>query len=443
LSAKAKKVYLNSLGCVRNLVDSEIMLGDLKAGGFGLTQDAAEADIIVVNTCGFIGSAIDESINTILSLAEYKKSGKCKRLIVAGCLPERFGGDIAASLPEVDAFLGTGAYNEIRAAVQGKNPMGACLLPTPESHPLQHAQTRRIPSTTGLAYLKIAEGCDRHCTYCIIPKLRGRLRSRPVDDIAAEARTLIDAGFKEIVIIGQDTYSYGTDLKPKGSLSALLERIALLSDQIRLRLLYGSPDMADDALIRTVAEFDPICSYFDIPVQHASPSVLKKMGRPYSTSDLVRLFDKIRAIIPDAAIRTTLLVGFPGETDKDFKLLLDFMQKVRFDHAGVFTYSDADDLASHGLKNHVPEKIARQRYEELMALQMGVSLDHNRDRVGKTYEVLIEQQMESGIYTGRTYFQAPEVDGVTYVESAGLAIGDFTSVQITDAYEYDLKGTAV
>jgi ribosomal protein S12 methylthiotransferase len=425
-------------------VDSEIMLGDLVAGGFWLTQDASEADVIVVNTCGFIESAIDESIEAILSLAEYKKSGKCQRLIVAGCLPERFQAEIAASLPEVDAFLGTGAYHHILAAAQGKYDNGKCLLPEPASHKLQQHETKRILSTSSLAYLKIAEGCDRHCTYCTIPKLRGRLRSRPADDIVAEARALIAAGFKEIIIIGQDTYSYGTDLKPKVSLSALLERIALLSNQIRFRLLYGSPDMADDdSLIRTVAQFDHICSYFDIPIQHASPGILKKMGRPYSTDDLLRLFDKIRAMIPDAAIRTTLLVGFPGETDKDFKLLLDFMQKVRFDHAGVFIYSDADDLASHRLKNHVPKKVARQRHDELMSFQMEISFDHNRNRVEKTYEALIEQQMESGVYVGRTYFQAPEVDGVTYVESAGLAVGEFASVQITDAYEYDLKGTAV
>lgn len=443
MPAKTQKVYLNSLGCVRNLVDSEIMVGGLVAKGFCLTQEASQADVIVVNTCSFIESAIDESIDAILELSELKKSGRCKRLIVAGCLPERFGEEIAASLPEVDAFLGTGAYDQIIEAATGKIDSGQCLLPEPASHPLQRFETQRVPSTSPLAYLKIAEGCDRHCTYCIIPRLRGHLRSRSVEDIACEAKALIDAGFKELVIIGQDTYSYGTDLPPKAALSDLLERLARLSNNIRLRLLYGSPDMAGDALIRTVAEFPNICSYFDIPIQHASPAVLKKMGRPYSTDDLLKLFDKIRAIIPDAALRTTLLIGFPGETDMDFKLLLDFMQKVRFDHAGVFIYSDSEDLPSHLIKGHVPQKTAQRRHDELMELQSKISLEHNRRRVGKQYEMLIEQQMESGLYVGRAYFQAPEVDGVTYVESSLLKIGAFASVQITDAYEYDLKGTAV
>jgi ribosomal protein S12 methylthiotransferase len=436
------KVYLNSLGCVRNLVDSEIMLGDLAAGGFGLTRNADEADVIVVNTCGFIETAVEESIDAILELSEFKKTGKCRRLIVAGCLPERFREDLAASLPEVDAFLGTGAYHQILAAAQGNDNNVKCLLPAPASHPLQRAETRRIPSTSSLAYLKVAEGCDRRCTYCVIPKLRGGLRSRPIEDVAAEAKTLIDSGFKELIIIGQDTYSYGNDLRPKVSLSNLLEKIALLSNLIRLRLLYGSPDMTDDTLIRTVAKYDHVCSYFDIPIQHASPAVLKKMGRPYATDDLLKLFDNIRAAVPDAALRTTLLVGFPGETDRDFKLLLDFMQKVRFDHAGVFIYSDAEDIASHRLKNHVPKKIARQRHDALMTLQKRISLDHNRGRVGETYEVLVERQMESRLYLGRTYFQAPEVDGVTCIQSPGMKIGEFASVQITDAHEYDLKGKA-
>jgi ribosomal protein S12 methylthiotransferase len=424
-------------------VDSEIMLGALVEGGFGLTQDAAEADIIVVNTCGFIQPAIEESIETILALSEFKKSGKCKRLIVAGCLPERFNEDIAASLPEVDVFLGTGAYGRILKAAKGRFNKEKCLLPEPLSHPLQRAETPRIPSTSTLAYLKIAEGCDRHCTYCIIPKLRGRLRSRPVDDVVAEANALIDSGFKEIILIGQDTYSYGTDLAPKVTLSDLLEKVSTISDRIRFRLLYGSPDMTDERLITTIKGFPNICSYFDIPIQHASPTVLKKMGRPYATDDLLRLFDNIRAAIPDAAIRTTLMVGFPGETDHDFKLLLDFMEKVSFDHAGVFIYSDADDLPSHRLKHPVPRKVARRRHNELMELQMNISLNRNRRRKGDTYEVLIERQMDKGLYAGRAWFQAPEVDGVTYVESEKLAVGEFTSVQITDAYEYDLKGTAV
>ncbi len=439
----ALKVYLNSLGCVRNLVDSEIMLGRLASGGFSITVDPTQADIIVVNTCGFIQGAVEESIDAILQLAEYKKSGSCRRLIVAGCLPQRFGESLKASLPEVDVFLGTGAYDRILETALSKGPGRPCLLPAPETHPLQHIETPRILSTASLAYVKIAEGCDRHCTYCIIPKLRGRLRSRPADDILAETEKLIDSGFKEIILIGQDTYAYGTDLTPKTSLCELLEKIARLSDKTRFRILYGSPDLTNDGLIRVIARFPHICPYFDIPIQHASPAILKKMGRPYASDDLLGLFDHIRAVIPHAALRTTLLVGFPGETERDFKLLLDFMKKVRFDHAGVFIYSDARDLPSHGLKPHVPGKKARQRHDKLMALQKQISLAHNISHIGKTYDVLIEKTLQKGLYQGRTYFQAPDVDGITYVESQELSVGDLTPVLITDAFEYDLKGKAV
>lgn len=416
------------------------MLGDLVGNGFALTQDPAQADVIIVNTCSFIESAVNESIDAILGLVQYKKSGKCIRLIVTGCLPERFREDAAQSLPEVDVFLGTGAYNQITDAALGKLNSGGCLLPMPDAHPLQESAAGRIISTSALAYLKIAEGCDRHCTYCIIPKLRGRLRSRPIDDIADEARNLIDAGYKEIVVIGQDTYSYGKDLIPQIRFSDLLSKIAQISNDIWIRFLYGSPDMTDDALIHTVAKYDNICSYFDIPIQHASPSILKKMGRPYSYDALLKLFEKIRSIIPDAALRTTLLVGFPGETEKDFKLLTDFMQTIRFDHAGVFMYSDSDDLAAHHLKRHVAKETARQRYEELMTLQAGISFSRNQQRVGQTYPVLIENQAENRLCVGRTCFQAPEVDGVTYVESDNMKTGEFASVRIFDADEYDLKG---
>jgi len=440
---QAQKIFLNSLGCVRNLVDSEIMIGHLVAGGFSMTEDPSQADVIIVNTCGFIESAIEESIDAILELAEYKKTGKCRRMIVIGCLPQRYKGDFTSTIPEVDMFLGTGAYDQIFAAAGGKINGNRCLFPEPASHPLQQYKTRRVPSTSPLVYLKIAEGCNRRCTYCIIPKLRGGLRSRPVDDIICEAGELIHAGFKELVVIGQDTYSYGLDLRPNATLSALLERLAGLSEDVWIRLLYGSPDMTDDALIRTVAGFDNICSYFDIPVQHASPAILKKMGRPYSGEDLLRLFEKIRAAIPDAALRTTLLVGFPSETDKDFDMLVDFVKKVRFDHAGVFIYSDSEDLPSHQLAGHVPPKIARQRYDALMAIQRDISLDHNMGHVGKIYPVLIENQVEARLFSGRTWFQAPEVDGMTYIQSSNARIGEFSTIQITDAYDYDLKGKAV
>jgi ribosomal protein S12 methylthiotransferase len=433
-------VYLNSLGCVRNLVDSEVMLGALAEAGYKITQDPSKADIIIVNTCSFIEPAVEESIDTILTLAAHKKTGRCRRLIVTGCLPERFRKAIVKPLPEVDAFLGTGAFSSICEAAGGAIGNGKCLLPPPESQPLQQWNTARIYSNPHLRYLKVSEGCDRHCTYCIIPKLKGRLRSRPMEDVVVEAKNLISSGCKEIVIIGQDTFSYGRDLGSGVTLSRLLDAVADLSDKVWIRCLYGSPDMADDALIRTVAAHDNICPYFDIPVQHASKKILKRMGRPYDKNHLLKLFDHIRSALPNAALRTTLIVGFPGETDKDFKELLTFTEKLAFDHLGVFIYSDIEGVPSHALDGHVPARVTKSRHDALMALQAEISLRHNQNRIGQSFSVLVEERINGDLYAGRTYFQAPEVDGITYVEAKGLKTGAFARVKITEAFEYDLKG---
>jgi len=437
------KLHLASLGCAKNLVDSEIMMGRLIKAGWAHTPHPEKADIIIVNTCSFIESAVNESIDTILELARYKQAGPCRRLIVAGCLPERFREEIVESLPEVDLFLGTGAFDKIVKAASGSLDAEICCLPDPNSITFRHQESLRIRSSAYMAYLKIAEGCNRHCTYCILPKLRGKQRSRYPEDIVAEARSLISSGVKELILVAQDTTHYGSDLQPPVSLSRLLGKISELSDGIWIRILYGHPESIDENVIRTIAEHRNVCSYFDIPIQHASNRILKKMGRNYLSDDLRRLFDNIRASIPDAALRTTTIVGFPGETDEDFKKLLRFIKDICFDHLGVFTYSDAEDLSSHSLHHHIPENVAMDRYNRLMSAQREISSENNRKHLHKVYDVLVEGTDENNCFKGRTFFQAPEVDGMTQILSRQLQIGSFVSVRIEDTFEYDLAGKVV
>jgi len=432
-------VHLLNLGCVRNLVDSELMMGRLADSGCSMVSEASDAEVIIVNTCSFIEAAITESIDTILELAKLKTSGSCRRLIVAGCLPERFGQDIAAALPEVDLFLGTGAFDAIADAVTG-NLTTPCLLPDPESSLLPIAHAPRLRTLPHLAYLKIAEGCGSHCTYCIIPKLRGKQRSRPIRDIAEEARMLITSGVKELVLVAQETTNYGRDLSEKANISMLSDQIAQISENVRIRILYGHPESLDESFIRTVASHKNICSYYDVPIQHASSSVLKRMGRHYSQKDLYRIFENIRTRDPEAVLRTTVIVGFPGETDKDMDALMTFIQDIRFDHLGAFIYSDAEDLPSHRLKHHVPKQIAKKRHDRVMKRQRAISLKNNEKYLGKRLTVLTEESPEPGMFIGRTAFQAPEVDGITYIHAEGLNIGEFAQVKITDTLEYDLIG---
>jgi ribosomal protein S12 methylthiotransferase len=454
MEAYMRKLYLESLGCARNQVDSEIMIGRLKKAGWALTDDPEQADAIVVNTCSFIESAAEESIDAILELAQYKQDGICKRLVVTGCLPQRYREDILASLPEVDVFLGTGAFNQIVNAVQDPKFTHQCMLPDPDLTSLQQQNDPRDLSIPHLAYLKIAEGCSKSCTSCIIPKLRGRQNSRPIDDIVSEARRLVANGAKEVVLVAQDTTAYGKDLPAPASLSQLVKRLVKIKADDRqgnvepwFRVLYGHPESIEDSFIKTVAAFNNFCHYFDIPIQHVSTSVLKHMGRRYTRKDLYRLFDKIRSQVPDAVLRTTIIVGFPGETDKDFDELLRFAEDVRFDHLGAFIYSDSEDLVSHHLTKHVPPDVARDRYHQLMSAQSGISSENNQKYIGKIVRVLVEESLENHLFAGRTKFQAPEVDGISYVNtgslSFGLKIGSFADMRVTDAMEYDLMGEAV
>lgn len=436
------KIHLVSLGCARNQVDSELMLGRLIRCGCQIAQEPEEAQVIIVNTCSFIESAVDESVDTILALARYKENGRCRRLIVAGCLPERYREDINDSLPEVDVFLGTGAFDQIERAVSDPRFHHECLLPSPGLRALEGPKDPRHLTDAHMAYIKIAEGCDSRCTYCIIPKLRGQHRSRPMADIVAEAEHLMASGVKEINLVAQDTTDYGRDLTPPQNLGGLLSVLSDVSKDLWVRFLYGHPEHFDRSLLKVVAARENICPYFDIPIQHVSPGVLQRMGRYYGREDLLDLFERIRQALPQAAIRTSVMVGFPGESEDDFLALSDFIDTVRFDHLGVFTYSDGEDLPSHRLPDHVPQDTAQERLDRLMCRQKKISLDRNQAYVGTTQRVLVEQALEPHLFAARTMFQAPEVDGLTFVhtsrEGNHIETGMFVEVEITDAMEYDL-----
>jgi ribosomal protein S12 methylthiotransferase len=431
-------IYIESLGCARNQVDSETMAAHLTAAGCALVNDPATAEVIVVNTCSFIASAADESIDTILALAAYKTKGRCRQLIVAGCLPERYGDESVKALPEVDLFLGTGAYDQVVAAVHGELAPGSCLLPDPDTIDLT-TPVRRKPSTPHAAYLKIAEGCNRTCTFCIIPKLRGRQKSRPLETLVAEAEALIADGVQEITLVAQETTAYGQDVAAGLDLAQLVSALAQLDDAIWIRFLYGHPESITPALMQAVARFDNLCPYFDIPIQHAGDAVLRRMGRRYTADAMVHLFDAIRARVPRAVLRTTVLVGFPGERDDDFRQLMDFTARVRFDHLGVFAYSDAEDLPSHGLTGHVDAVVAQKRLETLMEQQRAISEEMLIQYHGAQMQVLVEKEAEPGIYVARSAFQAPEVDGSVLIRTdQRLAAGTFRRVKVVETLDYDL-----
>jgi ribosomal protein S12 methylthiotransferase len=436
----ADAVHLVSLGCARNQVDSEMMLGRLSAAGWRVVDDPAAAHAIVVNTCSFIRPAMDESIDTILELSVFKQKGRCRRLVVVGCLPERFREEIVAALPEVDVFLGTGAFDRIVEAVADTPPGGGiCQLPDPDRI-APAAGVRRWRNPFPSAYLKIAEGCDRHCTYCIIPKLRGRQKSIPMEILVGEARRLAAQGVRELVLVAQESTAYGADLDPSGHLGDLLRRLHAAVPDVWLRVLYGHPESIDGRTIDAVGELPGVCAYFDLPVQHASDRILRRMGRRQTGDALYALMMEIRRRIPHAVLRTTVIVGFPGETEADFKILTDFVRQVGFDHLGAFVYSDHPDLPSHRLDGHVPAATARRRRERLMGLQMDISRAALERYRGRNVEVLIEAAPESGLYEGRTRFQAPEVDGITYVRGEGATVGRVLPVTIQDTLEYDLMG---
>lgn len=438
------KIALESLGCSKNLMDAEIMTGILKEKGYEFVEEFAEADIIIVNTCGFIRDAKQESIDTIVELSQLKEFGKLKYLIVTGCLAQRYADELLEEIPEIDAIVGTGNFMNISEIIdrleseKNVTEIGNIEFAFDETLP------RYVSTPEHMAYLKIGEGCSNHCTYCIIPKLRGKYRSRKIEDIVEEAKTLAAEGVKELVVIAQDTTRYGEDLYGEAKLAELLEELAGIEGIKWIRIMYSYPESITEKLIDVIAAHDNICSYFDMPIQHASNRVLKRMNRRTSKEDIRSKVEMIRSKIPDAVIRTTVIVGFPGETEEDLEELIEFMKEIKFDRLGAFAYSREEDTPADRMDGHMDEEIKEERRDRVMMVQQAISEEINQKREDKVFEVLIEEEAEEGVYVGRTQGDAEEIDSVVYVNSdEELEIGSFVNVYITEAMEYDLIGDVV
>ncbi len=436
------KILCISLGCDKNLVDTEMMLGLLTRDGYTFTDDEQEADIIVINTCCFINDAKEESVNTILEMAELKKTGHLKALIVTGCLAQRYRQEILDEIPEVDGILGTSSYDEI-CAVLKKALEGEKTLRLMEADRTPEPGGGRILTTGGhYAFLKIAEGCDKHCTYCIIPSLRGRYRSVPMEDLVKEAEGLAEQGVRELILVAQETTLYGVDLYGEKKLPELLHRLAAVDGLYWIRILYCYPEEITEELIDTIASEEKICHYLDIPIQHASDRVLKRMGRRTNQEELREKIRMIREKVPDIALRTTLITGFPGETDEDHEILMEFVNEMEFERLGVFTYSAEEDTPAAEFADQIPERIKEQRRDEVMELQQEIAFGKSEKMVGRILDVMIEGKLaDESAYVGRTYMDAPNVDGYIFVTSGELFVsGDFVRVRVTGASDYDLTG---
>lgn len=434
-----------SLGCDKNLVDSEVMLGLLDKKGYQIVDSEEDADIIVVNTCCFIHDAKEESIQTILEMAEYKKEGKLKALTVTGCLAQRYQQEIIDEIPEVDAVLGTTSYDHIVEAVE-EALAGNGHVVLEDVDALPDVKEKRLVTTGGhYAYMKIAEGCDKHCTYCIIPKLRGNYRSVPMEKLLAEAKDLADQGVKELILVAQETTVYGKDLYGEKSLHKLLRELCKISGIQWIRILYCYPEEIYDELIQTIKEENKVCHYLDLPIQHASDAVLKRMGRRTSKAQLVEIIEKLRKEIPDISLRTTLITGFPGETQEQHEELKDFVDEMEFDRLGVFTYSPEEDTPAATMTEQIPEEVKEERQAELMELQQEIAFDLAEDMVGREVLVMIEGKVaDENAYVGRTYKDAPNVDGLIFINTdEELMSGDFARVRVTGALEYDLIGELI
>ena len=438
------KILFVSLGCDENLVDTEKMLGILGGDGFQFTDSEEEADVIIINTCCFIGDAKEESVNTILEMARCKEEGRCKALLVTGCLAQRYKDEILTEIPEVDGILGTSSYDQIGAMVkqilEEKKEHVSCFR---DINALPRTDGGRMVTTGGhYAFLKIAEGCDKHCTYCIIPSLRGSYRSVPMEDLLQEARGLAAQGVKELILVAQETTLYGVDLYGEKSLPRLLRELAKIPGIQWIRIQYCYPEEITDELIQVIREEEKVCHYLDIPIQHASDPVLKRMGRRTNQEELRRIIGKLRKEIPDIAIRTTLISGFPGETEEDHEELMAFVDEMEFERLGVFAYSLEEDTPAAQMPDQVPQELKEERRDEIMELQQEIAFEKAESLVGRVLDVMIEGKVaDEPAYVGRTYMDSPNVDGLIFVNAdLQLMSGDFVRVKVTGAAEYDLIG---
>lgn len=438
------KILFVSLGCDKNLVDSEMMLGMLGEEGFSFTDDENEADIIVINTCCFIHDAKEESVNTILEMAELKKTGKLKVLVVAGCLAQRYKEEIQEEIPEVDVIIGTTAFDQIAEAVKevlGGEKIGMKHIEDIHKKPI-FGKKRMVTTGGHYAYLKIAEGCDKKCTYCIIPKLRGRFRSVPMEVLVEEARSLAEQGVKELILVAQETTVYGQDLYNEKSLPKLLDELNKIPGLVWIRILYCYPEEITEELIAAIKRNEKVCHYLDLPIQHGSDAILKKMGRRTNGNDLRRIVNRLREEIEDICLRTTLITGFPGEGEKEHEELMDFVGEMEFDRLGVFTYSPEEDTPAALMDGQIEEDVKVERRACLMELQQEIAYDKAEEMIGKTLMVMIEGKLaEDNAYVGRSYKDAPNIDGYVFVNTdLELKTGDFVPVRITGSHEYDLIG---
>ena len=440
-----KTVGMLSLGCPKNLVDGEVMLGRLQGAGYELVADARQADVVVVNTCAFIDRAKQESVDAILEMAREKESGRARRLVVTGCLSQRYDEELRREIPEIDATLGTGQVDEIVRAASGEATSLADADPGLPTWVYDHTAPRVLSTPPWLAYVKISEGCDYTCSFCIIPTLRGKHRSRNVEDVVAEVRGLAARGVREIVLVAQDSTRYGLDHGIRDGLAYLLRRLGRIDGIRWIRIMYAYPATLSDPILEAIASEAKVVKYVDIPLQHASESVLKRMKRPTGKGNLLGMIERIRARVPGVAIRTTFIVGFPGETEADFAELIAFVESGQFENVGVFTYSDEEGTSSFELADRIPAKVKQRRRQRLMSVQKRISTRRNRSRVGERLEVLVEGTHDDTdlLLRGRAASQAPEIDGQVLINDGTAAPGSFVTCEVTEAHPYDLVARIV